>query len=485
AFHSQRQPESAESHGTMTMSKWEAHRTRTLPPHADSTAEADSRSDRAATSEPLDHAANSLSPASTFLSPSPYAYVFYATQDEYACSVLVNIQRLQDVFHTQHRIFVLASLGVAPEYIHAMEVRNVTVSVQTPPRLADGSVGYYQDCLLKLLGFKMHEIEPSLKRVMVLDADQLILKNMDGIFAGLPEVDLAAPRAYWIAKDFFSSTFMLINLSERLWKTVQDGLAGIKADKYDMDLANELLGDTVMMLPGRYATPNSHWEDWNVPKWYHSKNSTVKAQSNETHTPILSIKRGELIRRSVAEEVHFASGSSFASDSTIQTSSEDDSEADESNIAAGHATDRVIPPNPSAAKKSAAAAKPPTNALSRILPSQFQVPSGQSVTDDNSDSDNEAGQLLAPFHILPPSPPPPPPAVPSPPLPQRPLYNELTDLQDEVAVLHFFALGKPWTYSLQQVAKARPTAHPMFLEQFRIWRQTAREVCPGGETFVV
>lgn len=75
-----------------------------------------------------------------------------------------------------------------------------------------------------------------LKRVLAFDADQLILKNLDHLFEGLPEVDLAAPRAYWLAKDFLASTFMMINLSDRLWSTVKSALDTVAYNKFDMDL---------------------------------------------------------------------------------------------------------------------------------------------------------------------------------------------------------------------------------------------------------
>ncbi|KAF1351190.1 alphaN-acetylglucosamine transferase [Delphinella strobiligena] len=265
-----------------------------------------------------------LAPQATQEKP-PYAYVFYATQDSYACSVLVNIQRLQDVLHTEHRIFVLASHDVSPEYITLFEQRNVTVSMQTPPELADGSSWYYKGCLLKLFAFKMHLIDSTLKKVIALDSDQLVLQNLDHLFESSIDVDLAAPRAYWIAKEAISSTFLLIQLSDRLWHMVEEAIRTVTLNNYDMDLVNQLLGDTVMMLPGQFITPNSHWEDWNLPKWFHATNGTPAA-----------------------------------------------------------------------------------------------------------------------------------------------------------SVLHFFGLGKPWTYRLEDVEILRPGAHPLFLKQFRLWRETARNVCPSG-----
>ncbi|GAB7347363.1 hypothetical protein MBLNU459_g4298t2 [Dothideomycetes sp. NU459] len=136
-----------------------------------------------------------LAVVSTASKPETFAYVFYATQNLYACSVLVNIERLQTLLKTKHRIFVLVTPEVSEDYIDAFELRNVTVSVQDAPPIADGGAFYYQDSLLKLYGFRMHEIDPSLTRVIVMDSDQLVLRNLDRLFEGI-EVDLAAPRAY-------------------------------------------------------------------------------------------------------------------------------------------------------------------------------------------------------------------------------------------------------------------------------------------------
>ena len=187
-----------------------------------------------------------------------YAYVFYAPSDTYACSVLVNIWRLH-ALGASLPIHAIASTQVSNPNIQALK-KIASVHIQQPPPLHGNGGGYYQDCLLKLLAFKMHELG-GLTRILLLDSDQLIMKNMDHLFQDLPNVDLAAPRAYWLGKEFLASTFMMITLSDRLWESVKNALDQIGPKKFDMDLVNELLGDTVMLLSGEYVTLNSHWED--------------------------------------------------------------------------------------------------------------------------------------------------------------------------------------------------------------------------------
>lgn len=72
----------------------------------------------------------------------------------------------------------------------------------------------------------MHVLAPGLTRVILLDSDQLVLRHFDALFSQLLGVDLAAPRAYWLppAEVVFSSAFMLITLSDRLWEKVNKTL---------------------------------------------------------------------------------------------------------------------------------------------------------------------------------------------------------------------------------------------------------------------
>lgn len=208
-----------------------------------------------------------------------FAYVFYATADLYACSTLVNIHRLR-ALNSTIPIHVLASEYLSVPYMDALQDANVTVHIEETPYARFLARSYYEDCLLKLLAFKMHKLDPSLKRVLVLDSDQLILKHFDDLFFDLPRVDLAAARAYWLppGEAVFSSAFMMITLSDRLWEKVNQTLpldewpAGDPRGA-DMDILNDELGDTAMVLSGEYVTLNSHWEDWRLPNWLHPEDS--------------------------------------------------------------------------------------------------------------------------------------------------------------------------------------------------------------------
>ncbi|KXS95699.1 hypothetical protein AC578_841 [Pseudocercospora eumusae] len=326
-----------------------------------------------------------------------YAYSFYATSDEYACSVLVNVYRLQQDLRSQIPIHVIASSKVSQAYISAFEERGVTVHIEQPPSFPAGDGGYYMDCLLKLLAFKLHRLTPGLKRVLAFDSDQLVLQNLDHLFSGLPMVDLAAPRAYWIAKDFLASTFLMISLSDRLWEDVNHALGSIGYGKFDMDLINDLLGDQVMMLSGEYVTLNSHWEDWNLPKWYH-------AASDLNWTTIEKVNAMAMARPKMPTFI----------DSDI----------------AGFAKRQV---NSSLHMNFTA----PTKASAPAPASAPRFPVG------------------------------------------HPLTRELYLLQERAAVVHFSAVGKPWTVTEDTIRLSKPDAHPLLEAQFHMWREKALTICPG------
>ena len=158
---------------------------------------------------------------------SKHAYVFYATEPEYACSALVNIDRLRNQFNSTYRMIVIAKPTIESKFLTKFISYNVTVLPYEPPPIP-AEFPYYADVLLKLVSFRLHQYIPSLERILVLDADQLIVRSLDHLFS-LPSVDLAAPRVYW-GDDAaqFTSALMLIKLSDRIWEKVNAGMGSVE-----------------------------------------------------------------------------------------------------------------------------------------------------------------------------------------------------------------------------------------------------------------
>lgn len=207
---------------------------------------------------------------------SPYGYVFYATSDEHACSALISMGRLKD-FHTKNKLFALITENVAPEYKEAMEKMGVTVSIEKPmahpkPNRKNSGTNTAEKGLMKLAAFRMHQMDRSLKRVVVVDADTFIYQSIDALF-GLPDVDLAAPRAYWDSRGGLSTGLMVISLSDRVWKDVQAAVEELQMGEYDWHVVNRLFNETALTIPGQYFATDKHWVDWTIPKWFRPEGS--------------------------------------------------------------------------------------------------------------------------------------------------------------------------------------------------------------------
>ena len=440
-----------------------------------------------------------LSAASAFAKPkvirpdfsiSPFAYVFYATEPDYACSVLVNIDRLNNLFNTTHRIIVLVRPDLQSEYLKAFTAQNATVIPYEPPPLANNEVPYYRDVLLKLVAFRLHHYIPSIKRILVLDSDQLILQSLDHVF-DLPSVDVASPRAYWTESTGVTSAFLLVCLSDRVWDKISHGLQTIGADVFDMDLINNLFQKTFLILPGDYATLNSHWETNELPNWWQGK----EPQLSNTPSP--------------------------PSPFSFNPSNESPPLPD-------------LPLEPSPPRLSPLVEQdpspPPSDLLSDPSPSTVLSPPIEPNLPLSPDalSDPSHPTVLYPLHELTPSPPPldylldPSPVLsrpvepttsshPSqPPYPKsnttgitnqtlnhvdhqglsardlpevgmeqrRTLYHDaLYKVYADVKILHFTALGKPWSWPANTINAERPLAHELFKEQFRTWQDAAARLC--------
>lgn len=360
--------------------------------------------------------------AASIISSSPFAYVFYATHNEYACSTIVNIHRLRNEFHTSHQIVVFASYNVSRPFTRALEALNATVIKEQPPPMSDDAVPYYEYCLLKLYGFKMHAYKPKLQRVLIMDGDQLILRNLDHVFSETADATIAAPRAYWLnaTTEIFTSAFMLVRTGQDVWNAVDaEIMERPGAGMYDMDIVNKVFRDEVLYLGGEYATLNSHWEDWNLPGWWRNstKSGDVIAQA-ATGTISPSAESSLHFRRDLANEDELfelqRQQAATASADTSRTSS---------------------PASPTFLHGDISWIPTPTPTLLH--------------------------ELLAPSALS-----------------QHPLYQPLIDFYDAPYVLHFSAVGKPWMYPVEEVIGEKSHAHPFLVEQWRTWRTEAKKYCP-------
>jgi hypothetical protein len=270
----------------------------------------------------------------------------------------------------------------------------------------------------------MHKLAPDLERVLVLDPDQLIMEDLDPLAGGLPQIDLVAPRAYWRGRDILASSFLVIQLSDRLLKVVESSLRNVHEGNLDMSLINKVFRDTSMVLSGEYATQNGHWEDWTLPNWFHPS---------------------QKINMTTVELVNSLSNSRIRPER--RTSEEVDKEG------SSNANDREHP-----------------DGGSTLLPSEIAAmsldgakPETEVDSIDFGDKGNTTrGRIVASQE----------PRFPA----NHPITTELYRLYETAPIVQFSALSKPWARTVLWP----PDAHPVFAEQVETWREAAKRVCPGG-----
>ena len=186
-----------------------------------------------------------------------------------------------------------------------------------------------------------------------------------------------------------------------------------------MDLINRLLGNTSLVLPGKYATLNFHWETWSLPNWYHSSEAV-----NWTTVDMVN----ELAREKKKVGVQGRRGTDMLS-----------------------------------AAEPAPPARPPSSALDTATLAQSDPlsPAPHLPPSDPLSSSPDQPSILPRFP------------------PNHPLSKALDSLYREAAIIHFTAVGKPWQFTPEVLRGMRPDAHQLLGEMAGVWRREAGSVCPG------
>ena len=307
--------------------------------------------------------------------------------------------------------------------MNAFTSRNATVIPYEPPELKV-DFPYYNDVLLKLVSFRLHQYIPSLKRIVVLDADQLILKSLDTLFS-LPEVDVAAPRVHW-AKDpsQLTSALMVISLSNRVWNEVQSAIDKLEGNQFDMEIINDLFRSSALVLPGDYCTLNTVWETSEVPSWWQGR---VPPRDPDWRpiTPLLLPHGPKEAALTNNEKPQATNDAGLSVVKRENGSSQQPFEED-----------------------------------------NVQVPVLE-LTPEESEKHKEALWKEEMRE-------------------RAPRVKETLDkVYQEVKVLHYTAYGKPWMSPVLAVQEKRPDAHYLLAEQMKVWRVKAKEVCPSFENITI
>lgn len=111
-------------------------------------------------------------------------------------------------------------------------------------------IGTWAESFTKLLAFNQTDYV----RVLGLDSDSTILQSMDELFL-LPPAPLALPRAYWLRRmenrTYLSSQMILVEPSNFEFERVAKAIENAGKDDYDMEILNNLYGESALILPHR------------------------------------------------------------------------------------------------------------------------------------------------------------------------------------------------------------------------------------------
>ncbi|KAJ3047879.1 hypothetical protein HK097_011087 [Rhizophlyctis rosea] len=194
----------------------------------------------------------------TALPKQRFAYVTYVTSEEYVCTTLVMFDSLLAAGKRKDvDLVALVTQGISVNStarIEGLGARIVKVDVIRTLR-GDET---WKESLTKMFAFKLIEYE----RIILMDADGIILKPLDFLF-DLPPYFLYAPRAYWLSDVTLTSILYVIQTSEALYTTQYDILKAAEAISkpvYDMDIANEAFAKTAALLPNGIAILNGDFK---------------------------------------------------------------------------------------------------------------------------------------------------------------------------------------------------------------------------------
>ncbi|KAI8822473.1 nucleotide-diphospho-sugar transferase [Fimicolochytrium jonesii] len=189
------------------------------------------------------------------------AYVFYVTNDQYACASLVLADSIVKAGKRPDIPFTaLYTDEVSESYRNRLLGSGMKIQRVQTVRTSTGDPTWATSMTRNIV-FNMTEYD----RIIVLDSDALVITSLDSLF-DLPSYPLYAARAYWIKQPFFQSTLYVIEPSTALYEKQEKVFleASAKGETlFDMDVANRAFGDMIGLLPGTIATLNG---DFKAPK---------------------------------------------------------------------------------------------------------------------------------------------------------------------------------------------------------------------------
>ena len=149
------------------------------------------------------------------------AYVFYVSDDAYACSALVNMARLQPTLPRDVDLIMIAFDSVFTSIRDVATKRLGALVHNTSNFGKEYDMGIpigqhrekYRHCFLKFLAFLLPS--ETYRRLIMMDADSLVLHPPHHLFDLPDELPLAVPSAYWLRPQFVSVTNWFMSVSRQ------------------------------------------------------------------------------------------------------------------------------------------------------------------------------------------------------------------------------------------------------------------------------
>ena len=186
------------------------------------------------------------------------AFVFYATDENYAVAVMVFVHLLRDLGIRHDADVVLLHLPLRPKV--TKKIRRMGITTRLIETVQTVENWGFRHCLVKLRVLELAEYE----RVVYADADALPLKNLDYLLSLPVSGPVAAPRAYWLPQPYWTSALFVAQPSLAAWTRVNRHFAtASQRDYFDMEIINCEFANEIQSLPATVFCLNSEWEDTN------------------------------------------------------------------------------------------------------------------------------------------------------------------------------------------------------------------------------
>ncbi|MCJ1251872.1 N-acetylglucosaminyltransferase [Trapelia coarctata] len=191
---------------------------------------------------------------------SRFAYVQYVTDIPYLCNSVMIFATLEKLGCRSERLMMypedwkVDDPSVLGDDVRLVRLARDKYNVNLQPvhvQTRGSGDPTWASSYTKLLAINQTQYD----RVLSLDSDATVLQCLDELFL-LPPAPMAMPRAYWLwkpdEKHFeLSDQLLLAETNETEFERVMKAIQNAPANKYDMDIMNDLYLGSAMVLPHR------------------------------------------------------------------------------------------------------------------------------------------------------------------------------------------------------------------------------------------